>query len=125
MRRHYLPMHAANAPVLWENLWSGSTNRDQLCQGWGATAAHWFHARVLGVRPELPGDTSRLLVAPDSLLGWAEGCVPHPRGVVRVAWRRVGDRLELEASAPPGVRLRVEPGPSFAGLRTVARLIQG
>jgi hypothetical protein len=48
--------------------------------------------------------------------------VPHPRGVVRVSWRRSGDRLELTAQAPQGVRLRVAPGPSFAGLRLDARI---
>jgi hypothetical protein len=122
IRQHYTPMHAAGSPTIWENLTCVRGTSHQLCQGWGATAAWWFQRQVLGVRQEAPGDPSRMLVAPDSALEWAEGCSPHPRGVVRVSWRRAGRRLELEASAPSGVRLRVAPGPSFAGLEVVANV---
>jgi hypothetical protein len=121
IRQHYAWYQANGAWVCWENLYMGPKNGQNLCQSWAATAAHWFRAGVLGVRHE-PGDPSRVLIAPDSALEWAEGASPHPRGEVRVKWRRAGDRLELEASAPSGVRLRVAPGPAFAGLRLVARL---
>jgi hypothetical protein len=122
LRDHYGPMRAAGAWTIWETLKFGVADSGNLCQGWGTTAVRWLQERVLGVRPERPGDTARVVVAPDSTLEWAEGAVPHPRGIVRVAWRRVGDRLEIQASAPEGVTLRIAPGPSFAGLRVEARV---
>jgi hypothetical protein len=121
IRQHYAPMQSAGAWVCWENLYSGVVDGQNLCQSWAATAAHWLRVGVLGVRCE-HGDPSRVVIAPDSALEWAEGASPHPRGEVRVKWRRVAGCLELEASAPSGVHLRVAPGPAFAGLRLVARL---
>jgi hypothetical protein len=122
LRDHYAPMRAAGAWTIWETLHDGQKGGGNLCQGWGTTAVRWLQERVLGVRPERPGDTARVVVAPDSTLEWAEGAVPHPRGIVRVSWRRIGDRLEIQASAPEGVTLRIAPGLSFAGLRVDARI---
>jgi hypothetical protein len=122
IRDHYAPMHARHAVTIWETLGRGVRDSGNLCQGWGTTVVRWCHERILGVRPERAGDLSQLLIAPDSALEWAEGEVPHPRGTVRISWRRVGDRLEISARAPDGVSLRVAPGPCFAGLRVVADL---
>ncbi len=122
MREHWGLTMAHGAWTIWECFGSGAAGLGSLCHAWSTTPARWFHERILGVRPERDGDLTRLLIAPDSGLDWAEGAVPHPAGLVRVAWRRSGDRLELRASAPAGVHLRVEPGPAFAGLRLDARL---
>jgi hypothetical protein len=121
LRAHYAVMQSHQATTIWECLATGVTKMQNQCQGWGTTAVRWCHDYVLGVRGEAEGDPARLVVAPDTRLEWAEGTVPHPRGLVRVAWRRVGDRLEIEAQAPDGVTLRIAPGPAFAGLRVVRR----
>lgn len=122
MREHWGVQMTRGAWTIWECLYRGLENQGSLCHAWSTTPVRWFHERILGVRPETDGNISRLLIAPDSLLEWAEGVVPHPAGVVRVSWRRSGGRLELRVSAPPGVHLRIEPGPAFAGLQLDTRI---
>ena len=116
MRDHWRAMRQAGAWTFWECLRNGSHQQGSLCHAWSCTPLRWFHEQVLGVR-SLPGDPQHLLIAPDSLLAWAQGVVPHPAGPVHVAWRRNGRILELSVSAPSAIELRIEPGPSFAGMQ--------
>jgi hypothetical protein len=122
IREHYGVPMSHGAWTIWEGLGYGVAGKNSLCHAWSTTPTRWFHERVLGVRPLRHGDPTCVLIAPDSLLEWAEGAVPHPAGLIQVAWKRSGDRLELRVSAPSGVRLQVEPGPAFAGLRLDARI---
>ncbi len=82
------------------------------CHAWGALALWELPSAVLGVRPAEPG-CGRLLVKPlPGIFTSAEGEVITPRGVVKVSWRMVNGRLELDASGPQGVELEMEPGGS-------------
>lgn len=107
MRQHWGAMETRGAWTMWESLRRGAEGSGSLCHAWSTTPARWFHERVLGVRPVRPGDPSLMLVAPDSALDWAEGDVPHPAGLVHVAWKRRDGRIEITATAPPGVQLRI------------------
>lgn len=110
MREHWGYMRSHDAWTIWECLRRGEHGAGSLCHAWSTTPVRWFHERILGVRPLRVGDPTVMLVAPESALDAAEGVVPHPAGAIRVAWRREGGRLRIDASGPPGVELRVASG---------------
>ena len=121
MREHWSACRRGGAWTIWETLGSGAQGQGSLCHAWSTTPVRWFHERVLGVRREQPGDPRRLVVAPDSMLDWAEGTVPHPLGTVRVAWKRHADHLDIHVTAPDHVSVTIEPGASFTGLRVISQ----
>lgn len=121
MRSHWGLMRDHGAWTFWETINHGRQGNGSLCHAWSATPLHWFHTRVLGVRPEKPGDTSRMLVAPESLLPWAEGVVPHPAGPIHVAWERQGNRWKVDARGPRGVQLRILTRPVGVDSSPLAR----
>jgi hypothetical protein len=88
--------------------WEYFVPSHSLCHPWAASPGWYLPAYVLGVRPSRAGDPDELLIDPrPGTLEWAEGVYPHPRGPVRVAWRREGERLVVTHDAPPGVRVTV------------------
>jgi len=82
------------------------------CHAWSCGPLAFYREQVLGVTWPA-GDPSRVTAAPNSLLTWARGSVPHPDGAVEVHWRRNGGRLFLAATAPEGVELTVTAGPAL------------
>lgn len=118
MRDHWGAMRERGAWTIWECLRNGEHGAGSLCHAWSTTPTRWFHERILGVRPETPGDPRRMLVAPDSLLAHAEGIVPHPLGDITVAWQRLANgRLHIVATGPAGVELRIDQGIATAAAR--------
>lgn len=100
LRRHYGHMRREGAWTLWEYF---ASNRSH-CHAWAASPLPHFVRHVLGVRPESAEAPDRLVVDPHpGALDWAEGVYPHPRGPVRVAWRRRGAALVVDIQAPEGV----------------------
>ena len=81
--------------------------RHSLCHGWSAGPAAWLIRHVLGIRPTAVGCKA---VAVRPFLGdldWAEGSMALPDGgavSVRVTKRTDGS-LDVQVSAPPGVRV--------------------
>ncbi len=121
LRAHCLPQQRAGAWTLWEGLRWGSRGQASLCHAWSATPTWVAREHILGVRPVHAGEPDHVLIAPDSHLAWAEGVVPHPRGLISVAWRREGSVLVIETTLPEGVSARCQPGPAFAGCSVVER----
>lgn len=56
------------------------------CHAWGSVPLQHFPRWVLGVRPLAPGFASVALDPSPSLLDYAEGFVPTPRGPIHVRW---------------------------------------
>lgn len=118
MRAHWGPMQKAGAWTLWETLQRGHMGIGSHCHGWSAAPLVFFRERVLGVRPEVPGKLSRMLLMPHaSGLQFACGAVPHPAGPIEVDWSVHGDVLRLRGRAPRGVRLKPSAGPGLDHLR--------
>lgn len=88
--------------------WEYFVPSHSLCHPWAASPGWYLSAYVLGVRPSRAGDPDELIIDPrPGTLEWAEGVFPHPRGPVRVAWRREGARVVVTHEAPVGVRVSV------------------
>jgi hypothetical protein len=99
MRLGWGTMLEHGATSCWE-MWD---RHSSLCHGWSAAPAMILPAYVLGVRPTSPG-FRRFEVHPRPAdLAWAEGSVPTPHGIIRVAWKR-GRRGDLtcKVTVPEG-----------------------
>jgi len=87
--------------------WEHFTGTGSLCHAWSTAPTYHLSAHVLGVRFPEPGNPDVVRVMPHpGTLGWAKGVYPHPRGPIRVEWRREGDRIHASVDCPDGVELR-------------------
>jgi len=91
----------------WEDFLGG----DSLCHAWSSAPTFYLSSQVLGVKFPEPGnpDVVRIFGNPGSL-EWARGVWPHPRGPIRVAWERRGDKYHVEFQCPDGVKVVTHPG---------------
>ncbi|WP_350001297.1 family 78 glycoside hydrolase catalytic domain [Pseudarthrobacter sp. WHRI 8279] len=98
------------ATTIWERwdsiLEDGSVNPGEMTSfnhyALGAIA-DWMHRTVAGLAPASPG-YRKLAIAPCPLNSLDHASTSHqtPYGPARVAWKRVGDRILVEADVPPG-----------------------
>lgn len=92
--RHWDAMARQGATTWWETFLGDDL--DSLCHIWSSVPGYLLLAQVLGVRPAEPG-FARVTVNPRcDLLTAADGAVPVPGGMVRVAWApAAGDRVAV------------------------------
>jgi len=106
----YFLYMAQRTGTLWEN-----TGTSASCNhGFASHVAHCLYRDVLGVRRV---DTQNKVVQlrfDDVGLEWCEGKTPTVDGLIRVRWRREGDRIVYQAEVPAGYMLNVE---NVTGLR--------
>ncbi|WP_258229395.1 family 78 glycoside hydrolase catalytic domain, partial [Arthrobacter sp. HMWF013] len=103
------------ATTIWERwdsiLEDGSVNPGEMTSfnhyALGAIA-DWMHRTVAGLAPAAPG-YRKISIAPRPLDSLEHASTSHetPYGLARVAWKRVGDRILLEATVPPGTAAAV------------------
>lgn len=123
MRVYYGFMRQRGAWTLWERLKEGAQGRDSLCHGWSSGAIPHLSERILGVRPLVPGDPTRMVVAPEAVtVDSAEGEIPHPYGIIRVKWAKVNGRLQVEVQQPAGVEVEIRPAGRLAQLPVEKRI---
>ncbi|WP_353808376.1 alpha-L-rhamnosidase [Agromyces sp. SYSU T00194] len=107
------------ATTIWERwdsmLPDGSINPGEMTSfnhyALGAIA-DWMHRVLAGLAPAADG-YRELRIAPTPLAGFDHASAEHrtPYGVARVAWRRDGDEIAIEATVPPNATARVRlPG---------------
>ena len=84
------------------------------CGGWGDEAhpdtalAGVFTDYILGVRPTAPGyETYVVDPIPVPGITWAKGCVPTPKGSIKVEWHLVDGRPDVKVSAPSRLKRMV------------------
>ncbi|MDQ0823365.1 alpha-L-rhamnosidase [Arthrobacter sp. V1I7] len=102
------------ATTIWERwdsiLEDGSVNPGEMTSfnhyALGAIA-DWMHRTVAGLAPAAPG-YRKVRIAPRPLASLQHASTSHetPYGLARVAWKRAGDRVLVEATVPPGHRRR-------------------
>lgn len=120
VREHYQPLRDHGVWTIPEILKWGLEDKGSLCHGWSAAPLIYFSERILGVRDRVPGDPSQVLIAPEGeSIDQASGSVPHPRGLIRVAWRVEGTELRLALEVPAGVDVHIQPAGRLAKLELV------
>ncbi|WP_242633308.1 alpha-L-rhamnosidase [Arthrobacter sp. S39] len=98
------------ATTIWERwdsiLEDGSVNPGEMTSfnhyALGAIA-DWMHRTVAGLAPAAPG-YRKLAIAPRPLSSLTQASTSHetPYGLAKVGWKRVGDRILVDATVPPG-----------------------
>ena len=118
MREHWGLLMRRGAWTMWECFCRGFMGGGSQCHAWSCGPLAFLREQVLGVT-WAPGVDDRVRVAPNSLLTWAKGEVPHPRGVIAVHWRRQAGKVFLEVAAPSGVAVETGLGVALADHRLV------
>jgi len=86
--------------------WEHWPQTDSLCHAWSSAATWYLSAAVLGVQFPEPGNPDVVHILPNpGNLKWARGVFPHPKGPIKVEWRREGNNLDLKYECPDGVRV--------------------
>jgi len=102
MRGEWRRMLDGGAWTCWEYF----VPTHSLCHSWAASPAWYMSAQILGLRYAENGNPDKLIFDPrPGTVEWAEGVFPHPRGSIRVSWKRAASRLQAEIAAPAGVEI--------------------
>lgn len=74
------------------------------CHAWSAHPNFFFLCLICGIEPSAPG-FEKVKIAPNlGSLEWAKGEMPHPKGMIRVEYKRTGDKgIEAVISLPKGL----------------------
>lgn len=92
-------------PETWDARTDGSLSLNHAMLG---HVIEWYYAYVLGIR-QSPSSVawSEVVIGPNpGPLAWARGSVATPAGLIRVAWTKHDNILELRVEVPLGVRAR-------------------
>ena len=111
IRKHWSPMIFKHNDTAWENF--DDYGIGTLSHAWSGHPTYLLSTQVLGVNLEYPDADAileKITIAPQSeRVSWAEGEVPHPKGLVKVSWKAVGDNLFVSVKTPPGLAFEVAP----------------
>jgi hypothetical protein len=124
IREKYLPMLRLGSTTVWETfegrkgLPPGVPTRSH-CHAWSAGPVYFLNRVVLGIRAVRVGAAAFEISPWVAEHDWARGATATVRGAVEVSWRKADGILTINATAPAGVRLRLRPNASHAGLRIV------
>ena len=99
LENSYYPMLDGHSTTLWETVRGGEdfVYAGSLCHGWSSLPTYYCGAGLLGAAPLEPG-FRRFRVRPwADGRGGAEGEIPTPVGMIRIAWRK-NDRGKYDLS---------------------------
>jgi len=106
MRKEWRRMLDGGAWTCWEYF----VPSHSLCHAWSASPGWYISAHILGLRYAEPGYPDKLVFDPKpGTIEWAEGAFPHPRGTVRVQWKKGKSGLEGIVHTPPGIEIEIVP----------------
>ena len=112
LRANWGPMVDSPLDCSWESFSGGSK-----AHTYGMFPAYLLSTYVLGVRRDAPTASGELVIEPHlGDLSRASGTVSTEFGLVRVAWKKVGDKTLFSVSAPEGVHLRFRLPPATSVL---------
>ena len=120
IRKNWGKMVTEANDLTWEDF-----NRDEkstMSHAWASSPTYYLSTQVLGVDLGFPGNLSpdTIYIRPQSeSISWAKGTVPHPKGLVSVDWKIIGNRLILSCLSPKGVPVVVEPRGRLAAYQIV------
>jgi alpha-L-rhamnosidase len=118
----YEPMIEEGATTVWESFATGSTGSGGFptrshCHAWSSAPVLFLNRVILGIKQTAAAGRTIEISPRLNGLAWAKGAVATAQGVVSVAWHVEDDRLDVEASAPEGVKLLFHVNDSHARLQ--------
>jgi glycogen debranching enzyme len=103
LREKWLPMVMAGNETFWETFQSATKQKgfpESYCQLWSCAPLYDLPAEVLGVKPLQPAFRLFEVCPTPADLQWAQGQVPTPRGLIKIAWQRNGKALRIDLQVP-------------------------
>lgn len=120
----FQPMIDAGASTVWE-MFSGSDfdthgfpTRSH-CHAWASSPIYFLNRIVLGIRQVEAGGKAFEISPWIGDLTKARGATATPRGPVSVDWNLSGNKLQVDITAPKGVKTEFKPNASHRGLEVV------
>jgi len=83
------------------------------CHAWSSWPAVDFLTAVLGIKPLKPG-FEEILVKPQFIYDYAKGQMPTVQGMVKVNWKKVGKKIEMDVEGPEGTPITVQMPKNFS-----------
>ena len=77
------------------------------CHAWSSWPAVDFLTAVLGIKPLKPG-FEEILIKPQFIYEYARGQMPTIQGMVKVDWKRIGKKVEVDVEGPRGIPVTVQ-----------------
>ena len=77
------------------------------CHAWSSWPAVDFLTAVLGIKPLKPG-FEEILVKPQFIYEYARGQMPTVQGMVKVDWKRIGKKVEVDVEGPRRIPVTVQ-----------------
>ena len=119
----YQPMLDLEATTVWETFtgalnYTGDFPTRSHTHAWSSAPVHFLNRIVLGIVPtDIAGKA--FTISPDiSGLDWASGATAcYEKDAVEVSWKREGNTLNIQATAPEGVDLQFAPHKSHESLQ--------
>ena len=94
----------------------------------GGPIGAYFYQVLAGVRPDPAGPGFKKFIIKPSIVGdltWVEAAYDSPRGRIESAWKREGERVELNVTIPPNTTATVwVPGADPAKVPAPARVLR-
>ena len=124
IRKNYDPMIETGATTVWESFAEGTTGGDGFptrshCHAWSSAPIQFLNQIVLGiVQAEVGGKAITISPFPSGLT-WAKGASATVNGPVDVEWNLEGNKLDIRAKGPQGVKLEFKPNDSIEGMDVV------
>ncbi|VGO17217.1 hypothetical protein PDESU_05813 [Pontiella desulfatans] len=110
IRDHWGLMLENDSGTLWECFSRGMRQVGSRCHSWAGAPLVTAIRHTLGVRQRDPLNPDKLVIAPNvETIDWARGTYPHPKGDIRVEWKKVDGRIEISLSAPRGIEVESTP----------------
>ncbi|MBS4197001.1 alpha-L-rhamnosidase-related protein [Lederbergia citri] len=73
------------------------------CHGWGSSPTYLMTQHILGVNVSQLGDKKVTLKPLTNNLNWARGTIPTRIGVIKVDWKKKGERINFQIEIPEGL----------------------
>jgi hypothetical protein len=84
--------------------WEHWPTTDSLCHAWSSAPTYYLSSQVLGIQFPEPGNPDVVRILPQTgTLQWARGIFPHPKGPIRIVWKREGSKFLVEYGVQQGV----------------------
>jgi hypothetical protein len=85
------------------------------CHAWSSWPAVDFLTAVLGIKPLKPG-FKEILIKPQFIYDYAKGQMPTVQGIVKINWKKIGKKIEMDVEGPEGTPITVQLPKNYSRL---------
>jgi alpha-L-rhamnosidase len=119
---NYMPMLKLGATAVWESFPTGTLGSESSptrshCHAWSSAPLYFFNRVILGIRQIAVGCEAFEISPYIENLDWANGSFLTPRGLVKVSWEKINEKLKVKISAPDGINVKFKDNSTHKNLK--------